>query len=74
MENHGGMISAGENSRFVHHSSPAILQADSSNSKIEGTDEGNNEFGLMKYLYSNFEGFLNTPLNLTTWVRHPRRP
>jgi hypothetical protein len=35
---------------FVHQSSLAILPAESCSSKAGGTGEGNDEFGLMKYV------------------------
>jgi hypothetical protein len=35
MENHGGMISTEENSRFVHHSPLSMLPVESSGSKQE---------------------------------------
>jgi hypothetical protein len=44
MKNHGGMISAEENSLFVHQSSLAILPAESSSSEAGGTGEGKDEF------------------------------
>jgi hypothetical protein len=56
---HGGMISTGENSWFVHQSSLAILPAESHSRKSGGTDEGNDEFGLTKYLYSYSAGIFN---------------
>jgi hypothetical protein len=39
MENHGGMISAGENSWFIHQIFLVTLRADSSTSKAGGTGE-----------------------------------
>jgi hypothetical protein len=36
-------------------------------SKGEGTGEGNDKFGLTKYLYSYFEVFFKTDGSLTTW-------
>jgi hypothetical protein len=51
MKIHGGIISTGENSWFVHHNSLAILPAQPSSSKAEGTGGGNDEFFLTKYLF-----------------------
>lgn len=45
-ENHGEKISTVENSSFVNQSSLKIMPAESSSSKPEGTDEGNNKFSL----------------------------
>jgi hypothetical protein len=58
MENHGGIISAGEK---PHSSTVALCLScqQSSLSKAEGTGEGNDEFGHKKYLCSYFEGLYN---------------
>jgi hypothetical protein len=40
MENHGGMICTGENSRFVHQMTLAILAAETSSSKSRELGEG----------------------------------
>jgi hypothetical protein len=55
------MISTEENSGFFRQASLAILPG-------EGTEEGNDDFGLMKYLCSHFEGFFNMSQNVTTWT------
>jgi hypothetical protein len=68
MENHGRMLSKGEDS-FFHQSFLAILPAVSSSNKAGGTGEGNDKFGLSKYLCSYYAGFLNMPHTLTTWSR-----
>jgi hypothetical protein len=46
------------NSWFVRQSSLATLQEESSSSKAGGTDNGNYEFGLTKYLCSYFQKIL----------------
>jgi hypothetical protein len=57
MENHGGMLSTGENSLFVHQSSLAILPAELSSSKTGGTGEGN-EFSLRSIYFIFWKLFL----------------
>jgi hypothetical protein len=49
MEDHGGIISTGENSWFVHQSSLAILPAEFSSSKSGTTGVGNYEFGFRSF-------------------------
>jgi hypothetical protein len=56
MENHGGMISTGENTS-VHQSSLSILPAESFSSKAGGTGKGN-EFCHTKYLSHALKGSL----------------
>jgi hypothetical protein len=56
MKNHGGIIAAGENSRFVLQSSLEILLAETYSSKPGRTGNGNDEFGLTNYLCLYFEG------------------
>jgi hypothetical protein len=46
MEKRTGIITTGENSRFVHQSSMAILPEESTSSKSEELGEGSDEFGL----------------------------
>jgi hypothetical protein len=55
MENHGGKISVGENSWFVHQKFLTILPAESSSSKAIETGEGN-EFVFMTYLFHTSKG------------------
>jgi hypothetical protein len=55
MEYHDGMILAGENSWFAHHSSLVILPAES---KAGGTGKGNDEFGLRSIFVYTSKGFL----------------
>jgi hypothetical protein len=61
MENHGGMILAGE--KLLIH--PPQLSGNPTSShlvaKQEKLDKGNDEFGLMKYLCSYFKGIFNMP-------------
>jgi hypothetical protein len=64
MVNHGGMISTQYNSWFVHQSSLAVLPAEPFSSKVGGTDKGNYEFRLTKYLCLYFKGMFNMPWNL----------
>jgi hypothetical protein len=52
------MISGGENSLFILHSSLAILPLPFSRKK---GDEGNYDFGLTKYLCSYLGKILNMP-------------
>jgi hypothetical protein len=61
MENHSGMIWAGGNSSIVHQNFLEIPPAELSSSNAGGTGEGNDEFGLTKYLCSYFEGIFNMP-------------
>jgi hypothetical protein len=49
MDNHGGMISTGENSWFIHQSYLAVLSADIQKT-AGGSGEGYNEFCLTTYL------------------------
>jgi hypothetical protein len=58
MENHGAMISKGENSWSDHQNSPTILPAESTSSKAGGIGEGSNEFCLAKYLFHTWKGSL----------------
>jgi hypothetical protein len=44
-----------ENSWFVHQSSVAILQVESSGNKTGGMSKGNDEFGLAKYFCSSVQ-------------------
>jgi hypothetical protein len=77
MGNHGGMISAGKNSWFVHQISLAILKAQPSSSKVGWHDEGNYEIYLSKYcnvlgvLYSRWN-FIALQNQYTT-VKHSRK-
>jgi hypothetical protein len=60
MENHGGIVSKGKNSLFVHQSSLAILPVEFPSSIPGGTGEK-----MMTLPYeaslSYFEGFFNMP-------------
>jgi hypothetical protein len=60
MDNHGGMISTGE----TLDTSTSILWKFYQQSLVtnpEELDEGSDEFGLTKLLYSYFEGICNMP-------------
>jgi hypothetical protein len=53
MENNGGYISTGESIWFIHQSSLAILQTESSSSKAGGSTEGNYGFCLRSMSFIN---------------------
>jgi hypothetical protein len=61
MENHGRMILTGENSWFAHRSYRQLYQKSSSS---KAGYEGNDEFGLRKYVFSYLyraDSFTSTP-------------
>jgi hypothetical protein len=68
VENHGGMILAGEYSWFVHQSSCSPTSSHLV-ARQEELGEGSYEFGLTKYLCACFEGIFNMPKCLTTCCR-----